>query len=198
VREGSSAEPRDGRPPPDDAAILRQTARGDLSGFDAFVGRYRSRLISYVCQRLGDVHRAEDIAQEVFLRAFRAAARGGFRGKGSAAPWLFAIARNCVTDYLRARDQEVLPLPADATGVEGLAGGRGGSPSEDNCPAGDLLANLPEAQRDVVALKVLCGLTFAEIGEVVGCPTATAKSRMRYGLCKLRERLSRERRAGHD
>jgi len=87
VREGSSAEPRDGWPPSDDAAILRQIARGDLSGFDAFVGRYRAKLMSYAYQRVGDLHRAEDIAQEVFLRAFRAAADGGFRGKGSARPW---------------------------------------------------------------------------------------------------------------
>ena len=171
MREGASAEPRDGRAAPDDAAILRQIARGDLAGFEAFVGRYRARLTAYAYQRVGDLHRAEDIA-----------------------PWLFAIARNQVTDYLRALDEKVLPLPADAAGVDL----RPDACPEGDCPAGDLLANLPEAQRDVVALKVLCGLTFAQIGEVVGCPPATAKSRMRYGLGKLREALSRERRASHD
>ena len=173
----------------DDADALRRIARGDLTRFDAFVGRYRARVTSYVFHRVGDLHRAEDIAQEAFLRAFRAAADGGFRGNGSAAPWLFAIARNCATDYLRGREAPAVPLP-----VEGLAADGQRRAADEDDPASDLLAALPEPQRDVVALKVLCGLTFSEIAEVMGCPAETAKSRMRYGLRKLREALSQQRR----
>ena len=59
--------------PDDDLAILRQIGRGDLRGFDRFVNRYKTRLLSYLCSRLGNYHAAEDLVQETFLRIFSAA-----------------------------------------------------------------------------------------------------------------------------
>ncbi|KPK79296.1 MAG: hypothetical protein AMJ81_13450, partial [Phycisphaerae bacterium SM23_33] len=73
---------------PDDGTILAAVARGDLSGFDTFVDRYKRRLMGYVTQRIGDTHAAEDLVQEVFLKAFRIGSAGGYVGSGSSATWL--------------------------------------------------------------------------------------------------------------
>ena len=71
-----------------DGAVLRAAARGDLTHFDAFVDRHKVVLLNYIHQRVHDAHRAEDLTQEVFLRAFQAAARGEYRGRADASAWL--------------------------------------------------------------------------------------------------------------
>ena len=177
---------------PDDAAILGRIARGDLEYFDVFVNRYKQRLLGYVCRRIGDRHRAEDITQDVFLRAFRAVRADGYRGGSCAASWLFTIARNCVVDYLRARREEAT-LHADFS--DQPARRPEGAAAEGSERVQAIMSQLPEPQREVVALKVFCDLTFGEIGQVMDCSVSTAKSRMRYGLEKIRELLVEDGRA---
>jgi RNA polymerase sigma-70 factor (ECF subfamily) len=87
----------------DDRAVLAEIASGQLDAFDVFVDRYKDRLYRYLRSQVSDAHAAEDLAQEVFLRVFRAAKLGHQATAVSAAPWLFTIARNCATDYLRLR-----------------------------------------------------------------------------------------------
>lgn len=191
--------------PPDDAHILGEVATGNLRRFDVLVDRYKARLVRYIRHRVPDLHHAEDLAQESFLRMFRAARAGGYSGRASVATWLFTIADNCVTDCLRASGRRPLALESDT-------GGPSDSPAAsvlESRPAGDsdpleaaahreslgraeaLLAPLPDEQRRVVALKVLGGLTFAEIAELVGCPVGTAKSRLLYGLRRIQASLAR-------
>ncbi len=184
----------------DDGVVLAQIGRGNLLHFDAFVDRYKTRLLAYIHHRIDDIHRAEDITQEVFLRAFRTARRGAYRGGASAGAWLFVIARNCITDYLRACGRRTVVYQGDLADDDRLftkvhhpaqtesnprlsrIADRGGVEA--------ILARLPEPQREVLALKVFSELTFAEIAEVVDCGLSTVKSRMRYAVAKVRELLT--------
>jgi RNA polymerase sigma-70 factor, ECF subfamily len=196
-----------GTPPAyaEDVEILAEIARGDLGRFDVLVDRYKGRLMSYVSHRVPDRHHAEDLVQEAFLRLFRAARNDGYSGRASVSTWLFTIADNCATDYLRASGRQRLTLESDAVGGNG-----GDSASMLNCRSSSdldpaeaaarhesqgraeaLLDGLPEEQRRVVALKVLGGLTLAEVAAVVGCPVGTAKSRLLYGLRKIEALLAR-------
>lgn len=175
---------------PDDGAILRAINEGDLLHFDAFVDRYKGKLLRYIHHGVDDLHQAEDITQDVFLKAFRAAADGQYDGRASAAAWLFEIARNCVRDHLRGRAAEPAQL-RNAGSVEPVAPPASRQPdSERRWDAGDILDHLPAEQREVMALKVFGELSFRQIAEAVGCPVATAKSRMRYALVKVRELLA--------
>ncbi len=207
------------RHPPDepptaveDAEILAEIAQGDLYHFDALVDRYKCRLMSYIGHRVPDRHHAEDLTQESFLRLFRAARSGGYSGQASVSTWLFTIADNCATDYLRASGRRPLTLETDTAG-----GNTDASPSMLDCrPSAVLdpakaaarresqrraeawLDCLPDEQRRVVALKVLGGLTLAEVAAVVGCPLGTAKSRLLYGLRKIEASLARLGRHNHE
>ena len=202
-------------PPPafaEDVAILAEIAGGDLGRFDVLVDRYKVRLMRYLGHRVPDRHHAEDLVQEAFLRLFRAAQNGGYSGRASVSTWLFTIADNCATDYLRAAGRQRLTLESDAAGSSGDDSAsvldRCSSPDHDPAEAAArresqggaeaLLDGLPEEQRRVVALKVLGGLTLAEVAAVVGCPVGTAKSRLLYGLRKIEALLARSGRRNHE
>jgi RNA polymerase sigma-70 factor (ECF subfamily) len=199
--------PPDAPPAPvEDARILGQIAAGDLGRFDVLVDRYKVRLMSYLGHRVADRHHAEDLVQEAFLRLFRAARSGGYSGQASVCTWLFTIADNCATDYLRAAGRQRLTLETDTAGSSNdddsaslldrrfapdLDPAEVAARRESQGRAEALLDCLPEEQRRVVALKVLGGLTLAEIAAVVGCPVGTAKSRLLYGLRKIEASLAR-------
>jgi RNA polymerase sigma-70 factor, ECF subfamily len=205
--------------PPDPAAafvedfeILAEIARGDLGRFDVLVNRYKVRLMSYLGHRVPDRHHTEDLVQEAFLRLFRAARNGGYSGKASVSTWLFTIADNCATDYLRASGRQPLTLESDTAGRNDndsasmldcrsspdLDPAEAAARRESQGRAEALLDCLPEEQRRVVALKVLGGLTLAETAVVVGCPVGTAKSRLLYGLRKIEASLARLGRHNHE
>jgi RNA polymerase sigma-70 factor (ECF subfamily) len=193
----------------EDAAILAEVARSDFRRFDVLVDRYKVRLTAYLGHRVPDRHHAEDLAQEAFLRMFRAARMGGYSGRAAVfSTWLFTIADNCATDYLRASGRQPLALESDMAADPGdaRAGAIDRFPSADIDPADAaahresqgradaLLASLPEEQRRVVALKILGGLTLSEVAAVVGCPVGTVKSRLLYGLRKIEALVTRNRR----
>jgi RNA polymerase sigma-70 factor (ECF subfamily) len=196
----------------EDAQILAEIAQGDLRRFDNLVNRYKVRLMSYIGHRVPDRHHAEDLAQEAFLRLFRAARSGRYSGQASVSTWLFTIADNCATDYLRALGRQPVRLESDTAGRDSndspnmldrrpstdLDPAEAAAIRESQGRAETLLDCLPEEQRRVVALKVLGGLTLAEVAAVVGCPLGTVKSRLLYGLRKIEALLARLGRHNHE
>jgi RNA polymerase sigma-70 factor, ECF subfamily len=188
----------------EDAEILSEISRGSIDRFDVLVDRYKNRLMSYLGHRVHDRHQTEDLVQEAFLRLFRAARNDGYSARASVSTWLFTIAENCATDYLRVSGRRRLALESDATGGNGdgsadvldnvLSSSCGPVEAAERRESRDraetLLDGLPDEQRRVVALKVLGELTLAEVAAVVGCPLGTVKSRLAYGLRKLKASLA--------
>lgn len=180
---------------------LGRTRQGDYAGFESFVDQYKNRLFAYIAHRVRDRHRAEDLTQEVFLRAFRATARGRSLDPAGMAAWLFTIARNCVIEFLRSSARRPLLLETELPAGQPLACQAGRSweaadPAEkaqredERRRIEGLLARLPEDQQGVLELRVFGGLTVAEIAESTGCSLGTVKSRMRYGLLKVRAMMA--------
>ena len=178
--------------PDPDRALLRG---GDRRAFQRLVDRHKQPLFAYLARQTSNRHLAEDLLQEVFMRAYRAGRRGGFDGRCRVRTWLFVLARHCLIDHQRAtRSRPQTRQWAD--GDDGRPHTTTSTTPLDQSiqrelaqRAGNLLHALPDAQREVIAMKVYAGLTFPEIAEVTAAPTSTVKSRMRYGLLKLHELL---------
>jgi RNA polymerase sigma factor (sigma-70 family) len=178
-----------------DRAILREIGAGQLQRFDVLVNRYKTRLFRFIYVRLGDLEAAEDLTQDVFIKMMRGADVAGDSRAGTVSTWLFTVARNCLTDHVRAcrrREnlrQAAIRLTPRATSIDPVTAA---SLEEERTRVGKWLNQLPEEQREVLSLRLLADLTVPEIAEVTGVGVATVKSRLRYGLSKVAEMLEKE------
>ena len=140
-------------------------------------------------RRLGDRGRAEDAVQETFASIWRSA-RSYRPERGPGAPWLYAVARNAIVDRARGRYEppaEVPDLPSDESG-----------PAE-RAEAGWVswrvhraLEELPEREREVIALAYWSGLSQSEVAEFLAIPLGTVKTRTRAALARLAQILEGE------
>jgi len=182
-----------------DEELLALYAAGEADAFGLLLERYRTPMFNFVARNAGDYPRAEDLTQEVFLRAIQRADQ--FRGESKVSTWLYRIARNLCIDHrrrMRHRGHASLDAPVGGDGPslgERLPGQA--RPADREIVGGDLRARilaavegLPEDQREVFLLRQFENMAFAEIAEVVGASENTVKSRMRYALLRLREALS--------
>ena len=159
--------------------------------FEAFISAFQDRMVRYAFRRLHDLQDAEDVAQEAFVKAYLH--RHQLRKVKRVTPYLYRIAANLCTDRHRVARPVIVPM--EATAADTLRDWRAG-PQEQAAAAqaliraDELLSKLPDDQADVLRLRVLDELSLAEIAEVHGTSIATIKSRMRYGLEKLRRLVS--------
>lgn len=181
-----------------DEVLLAAYGQGDTAAFEALLGRYRRPVFNFVLRMVGERGPAEELYQDVWLKVIERC--DDFRGDAKFSTWLYAIARNLCLDHRRKmRFRTHAPLDLSNPGPVLGAGGRLANPG----PSTEQLAiarhtrdriagavqALPEEQREVFLLRQLQGLSFQQIAEIVGIPTNTAKSRMRYALERLQQAL---------
>ncbi len=161
---------------------------------EAFADLYRAhgrRVYAFVRYRVGDGALAEDLTAEVFARAW--ARRGQLRSPEATVAWLFATARNLVTDHRRRRP-DPLPLGALPPEAHPLAG----SPEPGAVLAAQLaevrrlLADLGDREREAIGLRFVAGLRNGEIALVLGTSEGNVAKILHRALRKLRERLPKE------
>lgn len=163
--------------------------------FEMLVEVYIDRLILSAFRRLGNFHDAEDVVQEVFIRAF--AERFKRKKIIQVGPYLYRMVINACTDLLRKRKRSWLTIKKIS--IEEIPHGQKNS-FEETAAAEEiyrveiLLRRLPKSQAKVIRLRVFDELRLSEIAEVVGCSIDTVRSRLRYGFKKLRKIVSREHR----
>lgn len=158
---------------------MRRVATGDAQAFETLCRRYERPLHKFLWRHLGG-RDVDDLYQETWLRVARAAARFDPRRRFST--WLFQIALNLARDLARRRarfDPEPAPEPADEDAVDRM---------DRSIDARRLLDALPEAQREVVILRMFADLSEEECAEVLRCPRGTVKSRLHLAVKRLAER----------
>ena len=174
-----------------DAALLAGLATGDPDVAAAFVRRFERAVYGMAISITRDATLAEDVGQEVFLRAWGAAASYDIR-RASVLTWVLTITRNAAIDAVRARRQ----TPTEDTILDQLLEEtvRTGPDPEQTAlhrveteRAIRHLHSLSPPQARAVVLAVLGGCTAAEVGEREGIPLGTAKTRIRDGLRRLRQ-----------
>jgi RNA polymerase sigma-70 factor (ECF subfamily) len=144
---------------------------------------------------IGREEDARDVAQEAFLRAFRAL--GGFKGQAKFSSWLYRITLNLCRDWIRRERRTPIAQAPEGVDLIELAGAQAPAESIEELVSRRQLgravekamAMLPEEQRTAIILKEYHGLTFQEIADLLDCPLSTVKTRLYQGLSVLRKQL---------
>jgi RNA polymerase sigma-70 factor (ECF subfamily) len=170
------------------ATLAESLAAGDPNAFAALYDRLAVRLLGAARTMIGSSADAEDAVQDLFVELARGRTR--LAAVTDLEAYVFTMLRNAVRRRGRraAIDRRaVLAIAEGRRAAGGFATAAADLPDDALAAA---VAALPEAQREVVALKIDAGLTFAEIAAVTGTSLNTAASRYRYGLEKLRTALT--------
>jgi RNA polymerase sigma-70 factor, ECF subfamily len=174
---------------PSDEELLERVGDRDRDAFELLYKRYSRSVLGIALRRLGDRGRAEDALQETFTAIWRAA--GTYRPeRGPAAPWLFAVARNSISDRGRARREPPAEAPDEPSAEAG--------PDEQaeqswlSWRVHSALDTLPDHERRLIELAYWSGLSQSEIANLVGIPLGTVKTRTRSALARLADELEEE------
>src|SRR5215475_3890885 len=172
-----------------DGELIVLSADGDRGAFEVLYGRYARPVFGLALRRLGDRGRAEDAVQETFASIWRAA-RSYKPERGPGAPWLYAVARNAITDRGRARTEPPAEIPEQASSDPGPP-----ERAESSWTAWRVhraLEGLSSNERTVVELAYWSGLSQSEIAEFLNIPLGTVKTRTRAALARLATLLEEE------
>jgi RNA polymerase sigma-70 factor, ECF subfamily len=182
-----------------DAALMLRAKRGDRAAFAELVEKYKQPVMNFVFRSLRDEIEAEDLAQNVFLQAWKS--RGRYRQTAKFSTWLFTIARNLCLNEIRRRSRH----PAES--IEEAHAEHEDQPRQqyedksqiappDKLLHGELaqkieeaLAELPEAQRTAILLCRQDELSYEEIAEILDCSLSATKSLIHRGRETLKEKL---------
>src|SRR5581483_5355197 len=174
---------------PTDEELLERVGRRDHDAFEALYKRYSRSVLGLALRRLGDRGRAEDALQETFTAIWRAA-RTYKPERGKAAPWLFAVARNSISDRGRARREPPAEAPDEPTMEAGPD--ERAEQSWLSWRVHGALETLPDHERELIELAYWSGLSQSEIAALVGIPLGTVKTRTRSALARLADELEEE------
>jgi RNA polymerase sigma-70 factor (ECF subfamily) len=182
-------------PPGTEASLIARAQAGDAGAFERLSGAYADRLFMLLLRLLGDRGEAEDVAQDVMLRAWRGIAR--FRGQSSYFTWLYRIAVNEANRALekRARRPASAPLGADELQLPTPPAddpARQAENSELRRALGRALAGLPPALRTAIVLRDVEGLSTQQAAEIAGVSQAAFKSRLHQARLRVRAAIGDE------
>lgn len=169
-----------------DRALVARVQKGEKPAFDLLVRKYQSRVIALVYRIIPDRMEAQDVAQEAFIRAYRAI--GSFRGDSAFYTWLYRIALNAARNQLAARKRRPPGSDVDVSDAEHYAEGdllRSGDTPEGEVLRAELeqtvhatIAALPLELRTAFMLREFDGLSYEDIAIVMDCPVGTVRSRI--------------------
>ena len=169
-----------------DQALVLRVQKGDKRAFDLLVRKYQHKLVSVVGRYINDWSECQDVAQEAFIRAYRAI--GAFRGDSQFYTWIYKIAINTAKNYLVSQGRRP---PTDDIAVEDAVLFDGSTRLRESAtPERELLRqeiertvfatveSLPEELRTAITLREVDGLSYEEIAEAMNCPIGTVRSRI--------------------
>jgi RNA polymerase sigma-70 factor (ECF subfamily) len=169
-----------------DQALVERVQKGDKQAFDVLVLKYQNKIIQLVYRYVHDSDEARDVAQEAFIKAYKAIGR--FRGESAFYTWIYRIAINTAKNYLVASGRRPPRSDIDSQDAEQYEGATG--LKEYATPERVLLRDelqetiaraideLPDDLRTAITLRELEGLSYEEIAQTMECPIGTVRSRI--------------------
>ncbi|QLE99576.1 RNA polymerase sigma factor RpoE [Neptunomonas phycophila] len=179
-----------------DQKLVERVQAGDKRAFDLLVGKYQHKIVGLVSRYVYDHHEAMDIAQEAFIKAYKALPR--FRGDSAFYTWLYRIAINTAKNHLVSRGRRPPDVDVDVVDAEYFDGGdelRELENPENSLFRDELQATvkraldqLPEDLRAALTLREFEGMSYEDIAAVMDCPVGTVRSR----IFRAREAIDKE------
>jgi RNA polymerase sigma-70 factor, ECF subfamily len=169
-----------------DQELVRRVQRGDAAAFDLLVRKYQHRIAGLISRYIADWSEVQDVAQETFVRAWRAI--GNFRGDAQFYTWLHRIAVNTAKNHLVAQNRR--PPTADIDAEDAAQFESGGRLRDHDTPERELMrqqvertvmqafGELPADLREAITLREVEGLSYEEIAARMDCPIGTVRSRI--------------------
>jgi RNA polymerase sigma-70 factor (ECF subfamily) len=170
-----------------EAELIEACQRGDREAFDRLVERYQ-RDVYRLCYRFVNQHEdASDLAQEAFLKAWKAIGR--FRGESSFSTWLYRITVNACLNHRASRRPPAQELPESLP--DPGRGAEAGVLREDEARrVREAVGRLPQKQRATLILKIYHELTHEDVARILGSSVGTVKSNLFHALGNLRRQLA--------
>ncbi len=169
-----------------DQLLVERVQKGDKKAFDLLINKYQHRIISLVARYVADQTEALDVAQEAFIKAYRAIDR--FRGDSAFYTWLYRIAINTAKNWLVAKKRR--PPTSDIDAVDAEQYDMDSRLKEQGTPENELMreeirrtvydtiAALPDDLRTAIILREMDGMSYEEIAVTMDCPIGTVRSRI--------------------
>ncbi len=169
-----------------DQRLVERVQKGDKRAFDLLVKKYQHKIIALVGRYVNDHHEQQDIAQEAFIKAYRAI--GNFRAESAFYTWMYRIAINTAKNHLVSRGRRPPGTDVEVEDAENfsLAEGMRDSASPEAILMRDeleerifaTLNKLPDDLKTAISLREFEGLSYEDIAEVMQCPVGTVRSRI--------------------
>lgn len=169
-----------------DSELVRRVQQGDKRAFDLLVQKYQHKVINLISRFVSDQSECHDVAQETFIKAYRAL--DNFRGDSQFYTWLYRIAANTAKNHLASKSRKTPTLSVDVDDAEHFSGDNG--LKDFTNPENQLLTEelertvfsaidkLPDDLKSAITLREIEGLSYEEIAEVMDCPIGTVRSRI--------------------
>lgn len=179
-----------------DKRLVQRVQAGDKQAFDLLVKQYQHKIIGLIGRYVYDSHEAMDIAQEAFIKAYRALP--GFRGESAFYTWLYRIAINTAKNHLVSRGRRPPDVDVDVDDAQYI--GADSQLRDLDTPENALyreelervvretLNRLPEELRVALTLREFEGMSYEDIANVMDCPVGTVRSR----IFRAREAIDKE------
>jgi RNA polymerase sigma-70 factor (ECF subfamily) len=182
-----------------DLGLVQRVQKGDKTAFDLLVLKYQHKVVKLVTRYLRDPSDAEDVAQEAFIKAYRALPQ--FRGDSAFYTWLYRIAINTAKNAIVSRDRSPIDFDLDMQNIEEsnsmqLRLADPETPEsllqteEIRVTVNEAIESLPEDLRTAIVLRELEGLSYEDIAQAMDCPVGTVRSRIFRAREAIDRRLS--------
>ena len=172
-----------------DQQLVERVQRGDKQAFDLLVIKYQRKLARLLSQFIRDAAEVEDVAQETFIKAYRALP--SFRGDSAFYTWLYRIGINTAKNFLVTQGRRAPTMTSAGFDIEDAENFEEGSQlREMNTPESELMSKqiaetvnqtlqeLPEELRTAITLREIEGISYEEIATIMNCPIGTVRSRI--------------------
>jgi RNA polymerase sigma-70 factor (ECF subfamily) len=170
-----------------DLSLVRRVQRGDKRAFDVLVLKYQHKVVKLVMRYVRGQAEAEDVAQEAFIKAYRALPQ--FRGDSAFYTWLYRIAINTAKNAVASRDRSPISYELDSGDRAEIYESQGrmkdaatpealAMTEEIRATVNAAIEALPEDLRTAIVLRELEGLSYEEIAAAMDCPVGTVRSRI--------------------